>query len=163
MHVVHYEYGEDKPADRPRQRTVTAERLRDGRSGRRGVSRVPRRRRECRQGRYGRRYWHALAAPDVVAVICGRRDSERSGPGINPGPAQVVTVLERLAYWQNYYDLGGPLVPGGWTIVTSGLAILGTVVNLFKPVLSALASRKIHEMAIRSGGWRKGLGIFRRN
>ena len=35
-------------------------------------------------------------------------------------------ALRGASYWQNYYDLGGPLVPGGWTIVTSWFAILGT-------------------------------------
>jgi len=36
------------------------------------------------------------------------------------------------------------------------LAVLGAVINLFKPVLATLASRKINELAARSGGsWRK--------
>ena len=36
------------------------------------------------------------------------------------------------------------------------LAILGALFNLFKPVLTTLASHKISEMAARSGGgWRK--------
>ena len=36
------------------------------------------------------------------------------------------------------------------------LAILGALFNLFKPLLTTLASRKINEMAARSGGgWRK--------
>ena len=38
------------------------------------------------------------------------------------------------------------------------LAILGMLFNLFKPLLTTLASHKINEMAARSGGgWRKSL------
>ena len=40
--------------------------------------------------------------------------------------ASAFEAVRGASYWQNYYDLGGPLVPGGWTIVTSGFAILGT-------------------------------------
>ena len=40
--------------------------------------------------------------------------------------ASAFEALRGASYWQNYYDLGGPLVPGGWTIVTSWFAILGT-------------------------------------
>jgi len=37
------------------------------------------------------------------------------------------------------------------------LAILGALFNLFRPLLTALATRKINEMAARSGGWRNPL------
>jgi arabinofuranan 3-O-arabinosyltransferase len=38
----------------------------------------------------------------------------------------VFEALRGTSYWQNYDDLGGPLVPGGWTLVSSGVAILAT-------------------------------------
>ncbi len=37
-------------------------------------------------------------------------------------------ALRGASYWQNYDDLGGPLVPGGWTLVTSSVAIVATSV-----------------------------------
>ncbi len=35
-------------------------------------------------------------------------------------------ALRGASFWQNYDDLGGPLVPGGWILVTSGVAIVAT-------------------------------------
>ena len=35
-------------------------------------------------------------------------------------------ALRGASNWQNYDDIGGPLVPGGWTLVSSGLAIVAT-------------------------------------
>jgi arabinofuranan 3-O-arabinosyltransferase len=35
-------------------------------------------------------------------------------------------ALRGASFWQNYDDLGGPLVPGGWTLVSSSAAIVGT-------------------------------------
>ncbi len=46
---------------------------------------------------------------------------------VTTASGSVFEALRGASYWQNYYDIGGPLVPGGWTIVTSPLAILGTV------------------------------------
>ncbi len=37
-------------------------------------------------------------------------------------------ALRGASFWQNYDDLGGPLVPGGWTLVSSSAAIVGTSV-----------------------------------
>jgi len=45
---------------------------------------------------------------------------------VTTATASAFEALRGASYWQNYYDLGGPLVPGGWTIVTSWFAILGT-------------------------------------
>ncbi len=35
-------------------------------------------------------------------------------------------ALRGASYWTDYYHLGGPLIPGAWTLVTSGVAIVGT-------------------------------------
>ncbi|MGO8870362.1 MAG: alpha-(1-_3)-arabinofuranosyltransferase family protein, partial [Acidimicrobiales bacterium] len=49
-------------------------------------------------------------------------------------------ALRGASFWQNYDDLGGPLVPGGWTLVTSGVAIVATsIVTAFG--LAGLARR----------------------
>jgi arabinofuranan 3-O-arabinosyltransferase len=37
-------------------------------------------------------------------------------------------ALRGTSFWQNFDDLGGPLLPGGWTLVTSGVAIVATSV-----------------------------------
>ena len=42
--------------------------------------------------------------------------------------ASAFEALRGASYWTDYYDLGGPLIPGAWTLVTSAAAILGTAV-----------------------------------
>ncbi len=40
--------------------------------------------------------------------------------------ASAFEALRGASYWTDYYHLGGPLIPGAWTLVTSSLAIVGT-------------------------------------
>jgi arabinofuranan 3-O-arabinosyltransferase len=40
--------------------------------------------------------------------------------------ASVFEALRGASYWTDYYHLGSPLIPGAWTLVTSGAAIVGT-------------------------------------
>ena len=37
-------------------------------------------------------------------------------------------ALRGASYWIDYFDLGGPLLPGAWTFVSSAIVILGTTV-----------------------------------
>ncbi len=46
---------------------------------------------------------------------------------ITTATTPVVEALRGTSYWVNYFAVGGPLVPGGWTLVTSAVAIIGTV------------------------------------
>ena len=38
----------------------------------------------------------------------------------------VFDALRGTSFWQNFDDVGGPLIPGGWTLVTSWAAIVAT-------------------------------------
>ncbi len=49
-------------------------------------------------------------------------------PAITTSPASAFEAIRGASNWQNYYDLGGPLVPGGWTLVTSWVGILATAI-----------------------------------
>jgi arabinofuranan 3-O-arabinosyltransferase len=40
--------------------------------------------------------------------------------------ASAFEALRGASYWTDYYHLGGPLIPGAWTLVTSAAAIVGT-------------------------------------
>ena len=40
--------------------------------------------------------------------------------------ASAFEALRGASYWTDYYHLGGPLIPGAWTLVTSAAAIIGT-------------------------------------
>ena len=40
--------------------------------------------------------------------------------------ASAFEALRGASYWTDYYDLGGPLIPGAWTLVTSAAAIVAT-------------------------------------
>ena len=44
-------------------------------------------------------------------------------PAITTSPASAFEAIRGTSNWQNYYDLGGPLVPGGFTLVTSWVEI----------------------------------------
>jgi arabinofuranan 3-O-arabinosyltransferase len=46
---------------------------------------------------------------------------------VTTSTTSVVEALRGTSYWVNYFAVGGPLIPGAWTLVTSALAILGTV------------------------------------
>ena len=48
---------------------------------------------------------------------------------ITTSTSSLFESLRGTTNWQNYYDIGGPLVPGGWTLVTSGLVIGATAVS----------------------------------
>ena len=65
----------------------------------------------------------------ILSRLPGRRKKQPSAKALHVGDAKETSG--RAAFW---------------------LALLGTLVNLFKPLLTALASRKINEMAVRSGG-----------
>jgi arabinofuranan 3-O-arabinosyltransferase len=47
-------------------------------------------------------------------------------PSITTATGSVFDALRGTSFWQNFDDIGGPLIPGGWTLVTSGLAIVAT-------------------------------------
>ena len=47
-------------------------------------------------------------------------------PTVTTSTGSVFDALRGTSFWQNFDDIGGPLIPGGWTLVTSGVAILAT-------------------------------------
>ena len=47
-------------------------------------------------------------------------------PTATTSTGSVFDALRGTSFWQNFDDVGGPLIPGGWTLVTSGVAIVAT-------------------------------------
>ena len=47
-------------------------------------------------------------------------------PTVTTSTGSVFDALRGTSFWQNFDDTGGPLIPGGWTLVTSGVAIVAT-------------------------------------
>ena len=47
-------------------------------------------------------------------------------PTVTTSTGSVFDALRGTSFWQNFDDLGGPLIRGGWTLVTSGVAIVAT-------------------------------------
>jgi arabinofuranan 3-O-arabinosyltransferase len=45
---------------------------------------------------------------------------------VTTGTTSAFEALRGASYWLNYYTLGGPLLPGAWTIVSSPVVIVGT-------------------------------------
>lgn len=45
---------------------------------------------------------------------------------VTTSTGSVFDALRGTSFWQNFDDVGGPLIPGGWTLVTSWVAIIGT-------------------------------------
>ncbi len=45
---------------------------------------------------------------------------------ITTSTGSVFDALRGTSFWQNFDDVGGPLIPGGWTLVTSWVAIVAT-------------------------------------
>jgi len=46
---------------------------------------------------------------------------------ITTSTTPVVEALRGTSYWVNYFVVGSPLIPGAWTLVTSAIAVMGTV------------------------------------
>ena len=61
------------------------------------------------QGKYGYNYLPYTETPTVTTAT-----------------GSVFDALRGTSFWQNFDDVGGPLIPGGWTLVTSGVAIVAT-------------------------------------
>ena len=49
-------------------------------------------------------------------------------PAVTTSTASAYEALRGASYWLDYYALGGPNLPGAWTIVSSTVAIVGTTV-----------------------------------
>ena len=47
-------------------------------------------------------------------------------PTVTTSTGSVFDALRGTSFWQNFDDIGGALIPGGWTLVTSGVAIVAT-------------------------------------
>ena len=47
-------------------------------------------------------------------------------PTVTTSTGSVFDALRGTSFWQNFDDIGGALIPGGWTLVTSGVAIAAT-------------------------------------
>ena len=47
-------------------------------------------------------------------------------PTVTTSTGSVFDALRGTSFWQNFDDVGGPLIPGGFTLVTSGVAIVAT-------------------------------------
>ena len=47
-------------------------------------------------------------------------------PAVTTSTASAYEALRGASYWLDYYALGGPNVPGAWTIVSSAVVIVGT-------------------------------------
>jgi arabinofuranan 3-O-arabinosyltransferase len=45
---------------------------------------------------------------------------------VTTSTGSVFDALRGTSFWQNFDDVGGPLIPGGWTLVTSWVAIVAT-------------------------------------
>ncbi len=63
------------------------------------------------QGKYGYNYLPYTETPKTTTAT-----------------GSVFEALRGASEWDNYDDLGGPLIPGGWVLVTSGAAIMATSV-----------------------------------
>ncbi len=64
-------------------------------------------------------------------------------PTVTTSTGSVFDALRGTSFWQNFDDVGGPLIPGGWTLVTSGIAIVATA--LVAALGLAGVSRRIPE------------------
>ena len=47
-------------------------------------------------------------------------------PAVTTSTASAYEALRGASYWLDYYALGGPNLPGAWTIVSSAVVIMGT-------------------------------------
>ena len=62
---------------------------------------------------------------------------------VTTSTGSVFDALRGTSFWQNFDDVNGPLIPGGWTLVTSWVAIVGT--TLVTALGLAGLSRRIPE------------------
>jgi arabinofuranan 3-O-arabinosyltransferase len=72
--------------------------------------------------------------------------------------ASVFDALRGTSYWQNYFHLGGALIPGGWTLVTSRLAIVAT--SLVTALGLAGLTRRIPERLFLVSGLTFGVVVI---
>ena len=77
---------------------------------------------------------------------------------VTTGPGSVFAALRGTSNWQNYDDLGGPLVPGGWTLVTSWVAIVAT--SLVAALGLAGLARRIPERLFLVAGFCFGVVVI---
>jgi arabinofuranan 3-O-arabinosyltransferase len=77
---------------------------------------------------------------------------------ITTATGSVFQALRGTSNWQNYFDLGGPLVPGGWTLVTSGVAIVAT--SLVTALGIAGLARRIPERLFLVAGLSFGVVVI---